>query len=119
MVGRGIDSPPQFRRPILAVGLGCSLGVREFDPWPNWFLWSLVGFKGNLNITPVFVFFSGKLELKWKVAEVGQALGTTSQLKRGTQEERPGWPHEVPLRVGTMDMWVWVKMKPPGVDRRF
>ena len=25
--------------PILVVGLGCSLGVRDFDPWPTRYLY--------------------------------------------------------------------------------
>ena len=28
-----MNSPPIFE-PILVVGLGCSLGVWDFDPWP-------------------------------------------------------------------------------------
>ena len=29
-----VNSPPVLE-PILVVGLGCSLGVLDFDPWPH------------------------------------------------------------------------------------
>ena len=34
----GVFGAPHILEPILVVGLGCSLGVRDFDPWP-YFKW--------------------------------------------------------------------------------
>ena len=31
----GLVNSPHILEPILVVGLGCSLGVRDFDPWPD------------------------------------------------------------------------------------
>ena len=33
----GLVNSPPILEPILVVGLGCSLGVRDFDPWPDGF----------------------------------------------------------------------------------
>ena len=41
----GVGAPP-FVEPILVVGLGCSQGVRDFDPWPV----VLSNFEASLSI---------------------------------------------------------------------